>query len=1110
MSDANKAVFLSYASQDTEAAKRIADALRAAGVEVWFDQSELRGGDAWDAQIRRQIKECALFVPIISANTQARGEGYFRLEWKLAVDRSHLMAEDTAFLFPIIIDDVPNAAARVPDKFREVQWTRLRLDETPSELAGRVAKLLRHEGEPERREETAPSAKPRRRERRPTWVRTAWTIVGLLFAVLYLLKPMWRQPREKETPPVAPAASAPSPVGPSEARRLAAKAQQLFLMLDSGRDDFVLAEEMLKQAVAKAPDDAEVWATYAYLHERYAARGWDPAHERRELARVAIQRALRLDPTSYEARFAAASLFTGSNVKDNREREQALRALLKERPDDKRLIRELAATLRNLPGHEEEILELYDRATALPGGDPLALYSKSLALWFMGRVKEANATVTAAVAQEPFTSARLLAAYLSLVVEGDLDRAKRLLEELPYSTLQDDRGCFFGYLVYAYRGEPDQALALLHSFPRDWINDSWFHGPKGLLVGNALAFAGRQDAAAIEWRAALKLVDARLADAPNNLDLLGTRLTLLAKLGDFAAARPLYSAVRQMLPATNGGGSDAPWYFHACVALGERAEALRIIGRSLESKRHAVLFPAADLRYNPEWKSLRDDPEFARLLAEAERLEREDAAPSVPSPSSLLPAPSNPPLADSKSVAVLAFANLSDDKANEYFSDGISEELLNVLAKIPNLKVTARTSSFYFKGKEVPVPEIARQLGVAYVVEGSVRKSGGKVRITAQLIKAADGFHVWSDTFTRDLKDVFAVQDEIAGLIAKQLSLKLDAPSVNATATINPEAYELYVQARQAWNLRNEEGFARAEQLLNRVLELAPDFARAHAALADVWTLQLQNRAINSTFQHPHLPEQDRIAAQIHRALELDPESAEAHAALGNLVGNQWDLVQCEAEYRRAIALNPNYASAHQWLGYLLVQLGRMEEGVSELKVAAELDPLSSRVADNYGYGLYLAGRYATALRVTEHALALQPNNWQAQGQKAAILARLGRGPEAVSAVDLLPADVPYAVSFQIWVLCMVGRVAEGAALLARQKPDSFRSMVLMALGQPDEAIAQFDQNSLVVVANIVAPDFDPIREDPRFLKKLAAVNMTAINDRIKDWRATHPPETGK
>src|SRR5450432_2541761 len=142
MTEPSKAVFLSYASQDAEAARRICEALRTAQIEVWFDQSELRGGDVWDQQIRQQIQDCSLFVPIISAHTNQRSEGYFRLEWKLAVDRSHLMADDTPFLFPVVIDDTPDATARVPDKFRDVQWTRLTVKDTPETLAARVGRLL--------------------------------------------------------------------------------------------------------------------------------------------------------------------------------------------------------------------------------------------------------------------------------------------------------------------------------------------------------------------------------------------------------------------------------------------------------------------------------------------------------------------------------------------------------------------------------------------------------------------------------------------------------------------------------------------------------------------------------------------------------------------------------------------------------------------------------------------------------------------------------------------------------------------------------------------------------------------------------------------------------
>ncbi len=199
------------------------------------------------------------------------------------------------------------------------------------------------------------------------------------------------------------------------------------------------------------------------------------------------------------------------------------------------------------------------------------------------------------------------------------------------------------------------------------------------------------------------------------------------------------------------------------------------LGRFDEIFAHSPRGNLAIYRISPDFDALRADPRFEPFQRVAQ------SAGATPDPKATSEtqktSAADQPAIGQKSVAVLAFANLSDDKANEYFSDGISEELLNVLVKIPGLKVAARTSAFYFKGKEVPMPEIAKQLGVAYVVEGSVRKQGDRVRITAQLIKADDGFHVWSDTFTRDLKDIFAVQDEIAGLIAQNLSLKLGMTS---------------------------------------------------------------------------------------------------------------------------------------------------------------------------------------------------------------------------------------------------------------------------------------------------------------------------------------------
>lgn len=493
MSETTKAVFLSYASQDAEAARRITDALRAAGVEVWFDQSELRGGDAWDQKIRRQIKECALFVPIISANTQARGEGYFRLEWRLADQRTHLMGRNRAFLIPVCVDQTPEANADIPDSFTAVQWTRLIGGETPPTFVERVRKLL----------------------------------------------------------------------------------------------------------------------------------------------------------------------------------------------------------------------------------------------------------------------------------------------------------------------------------------------PSGPVSASTASFA--------------------------------------------------------------------------------------------------------------------------------------------PSPISHLPSPSDRPAADLKSVAVLAFANLSNDAENEFFSDGISEELINVLVRVPGLKVTARTSAFHFKKKDTPVAEIARQLGVAYVVEGSVRKAGERVRITAQLIKAADGFHVWSDTFTRDLKDIFEVQDEIAGLIAKNLSLKLSIPA-GPVREVNPEAYRLFLEGRSAFNREGLDDPLKSVACYQKSLEIDPD-----AALTWAWLAMGYGMAAGSGVQAVDLGNKlAREAAE--RAIRLDPSLAKGHVALAFvelLYG--WDWAKAAAALKHAIELTPGEVEAVSLMAHLAGCTGRTGRAIALSEQAAALDPFNYFSGYALVRSLSYARRFADMEKKAEHVLALNP-----------------------------------------------------------------------------------------------------------------------------------------
>ncbi len=671
MSEPTKAVFLSYAREDTDAARRIADALRSQGLEVWFDQNELRGGDTWDAKIRQQINDCTLFLPIVSAHTQERSKGYFRLEWKLAVEQTHLMLEGVPFLAPIVIDDTPESGAAVPAEFMKVQWT-------------------------------------------------------------------------------------------------------------------------------------------------------------------------------------------------------------------------------HLPG-------------ALPTPQ------------FVGQVKR-------------------------------------------------------------------------------------------LLEGNTLE-----------------------------------------------AGRPR--------PAERGGGAASPVSAKRRSPLALAAAALVVVA-------------------------------IAVALISSKKSERPSAAPAQPVTAT--PRPTSQPVAPTataasdKSVAVLAFANLSDDKGNEYFSDGISEELLNVLAKIPGLKVTARTSSFHFKGKDTPIADIAAQLGVAYVVEGSVRKAGDKVRITAQLIKAEGGFHVWSDSFTRDLKDIFAVQDEIAGLIAQQLQLKLGGSS-RAMKQVNPEAYRLVLEGRNFWLLRTGDGFARAEAAFNKALALDPAFAEAHAGLADVWSIRAWYRLLGG--ESDASDDLNRGDAEAQIALRLDPSLAEPYAALGAVRYNQRRYAESEQYYQEALRLNPNYAFAHHWHAQLRGIIGHLDELMAGMDKAIELDPLAFITLTSHTLFLTFARRYEEAITLSDRALALRSEVFvPLYGNRALLMLVVGRKDEAVAAARTVLNNPQFQPRWwldanALYVLRRAGFTAEAqadaerirAALPARSQ---LHAAILAALGQPHEALELLVANgvsSTSISSLYYSEMWDEVRADPRF-----------------------------
>jgi TolB-like protein len=680
------AVFLSYASQDAQAARRICDALRAAGIEVWFDQSELRGGDAWDRKIRQQIRDCALFVPIVSQNTQERLEGYFRLEWKLAVDRSHLIAIERAFLVPVVVDGTRDQEAVVPDAFRAVQWTRVPAGDTLPAFVEHVRRLLSPE----------------------------------LF---------------HGTTTIRPPASAAS-------------------------------------------------GTAAVI---------------------------------------------GQSVRPS------------------------------------------------------------------GRLKPA------------------LLALVGVAVSGAL-----------------------AYLV---------------------IDKIWI--PKRSTT-----------------------------------------------------SQPMTSAAPEATP-------------------------------------------------------------------------RARTAPAIFAP---------PP----HSIAVLPFVNMSGDKEQDYFSDGLSEELLNSLARINELQVAARTSSFYFKGEHADLATIAHKLNVASVLEGSVRRSGHTIRITAQLNNAVTGYHLWSQTYDRDLGDVLKLQTDIANAVANALRVTLlgdVAAKIEAGGTRNPAAFDAYLRATNAYrrfgpaNLAagglNEEGLQSATAAYTEAIHADPDYALAYAgrslAFADFARALVTGSDVRDYFNKAQL--------DAYKAIALTPDLADGHLALANFFAGSLELTGALQEYERALALAPGDARVLREYGAFAVLIGRTEAGLAAAHRLLVLDPLNSMNHFGLGVSLTFARRYGEAIQAFRDAKALgqddvSVNMWlgiayyfSGDFQSArATCVRAGEvnGPWCLAMIYDKLGRHTEAETMLAKVRTIAGdRLAEGYADIYAQWGDTAR-----ALDWLETAMRNRDPYLAYTKVN---PFFDPLRKESRY-----------------------------
>ncbi len=401
-----------------------------------------------------------------------------------------------------------------------------------------------------------------------------------------------------------------------------------------------------------------------------------------------------------------------------------------------------------------------------------------------------------------------------------------------------------------------------------------------------------------------------------------------------------------------------------------------------------------------------------------------------------------PQITTDKSIAVLPFVNMSSDAEQEYFSDGIAEELLNVLSKIPGLRVSARTSSFQFKGENLDVVKIGQQLNSSLVLEGSVRKSGANVRITAQLIDAGSGFQLWSETYDRQIEDVFQVQDEISAAIVSALREHLGlqvstAPRVRAAE--NPAAHEAYLRGLYLMAQDTRAGYSAAAEEFRKALSHDPDYAIAHAGLAMVIAGE------------PNSQVRSRSALHVRRAMALDPSLAEAHVAEGLLLYRELNLEEALTSFRRAVQINPNYALAYSWMGQLLnLDLGRYDEAFPVRERAMRLDPLSIPTIVFYVQALVERNRLAEAERelakiasIFPHVYAYRHGSLMSRGGKIS-LAVLG----SLEALRINPAygRVRNGLSFHF---ATTGLEEEALAISSRTS-----SFVLHYLGKPADAVA--------------------------------------------------------
>lgn len=459
-----------------------------------------------------------------------------------------------------------------------------------------------------------------------------------------------------------------------------------------------------------------------------------------------------------------------------------------------------------------------------------------------------------------------------------------------------------------------------------------------------------------------------------------------------------------------------------------------------------------------------------------------------------------------RSIAVLPFTNLSPEAGTDYFSDGLAEELIHLLTRIPHLRVVAWSSMSQLRGRDEDLEGLRQQLNVATVLRGSVRRTPGRVRVTAQLIDAESGAYLWSEAYDRQLENVLAIQEEMARAIVDTLRLTLAWRAGGAARRVpNLECYNLCLQGRFHVNKRTPEGLRQSVLCFEQAVQADETSADAYAGLADSYSLLSDYGMADPTEIMPSA----KIAAE--KALSLDPQSAEAHVSLAFIRSTfEWKWSEAEALYRRGIELNPGYSRAHHWLSSdLLAMVGRFDEARTEAELARSLDPLSAIIVDGLGFISTLSRDYQTALKEYKKLLEFDPLFFKGYSSLGRLYFLMGRYEEAIACLEKarsLAGDVPSILSALAQTLAVAGFVWEARALLDQLHaihkthwvPSSCFAIVQLGLGDHPAALtyleAACEKRERTVSGFRVHPVFDPLRSEPRFQRMLERIGFLTVS----------------